>query len=158
MGDLTAPAAASAPTMARMTATQTTNAPVQTTAERAFRTVKRLVGCYLALSVLTLGAIALLRDDASAVNDAVWTRGTIVVVSAVLTFVFAVRAARGSRGAYRRLRIVSAVMVVAVAVIVALPGTFPLWMKIEQSVCGVLLLGVVVLVNGRRLRSLFAAG
>jgi hypothetical protein len=48
-------------------------------------------------------------------------------------------------------------MVAAIAVIIALPGTFPLWMKIEQGVCGLILLGVVVIVNGRHLRSLFAA-
>ena len=30
-------------------------------------------------------------------------------------------------------------------------------MKIEQSICGVLLIGVAALVNGRRLRSAFAA-
>jgi len=45
---------------------------------------------------------------------------------------------------------------VAVVVIVALPGTFPVWLKIEQSACGALLLGVVLLVNGRQLRSEFA--
>jgi hypothetical protein len=49
-------------------------------------------------------------------------------------------------------------MTVAIAVIVALPGLIPLWMKVEQSVCGLLLLGVVVTVNGRHVRSLFAAG
>ena len=48
-------------------------------------------------------------------------------------------------------------MVAAIAVIITLPGTFPLWMKIEQGVCGLILLGVVLIVNGRRLRSLFAA-
>ena len=99
-----------------------------------------------------------LRDDAAEVNAAVWTRGVIVVASALLTLTFTVRAARGSRRAYLRLRIASAVMVVAIAVILALPGTFPLWMRIEQGVCGLLLLGVVVVVNGRRLRASFAAG
>ena len=48
-------------------------------------------------------------------------------------------------------------MVVAIAVIIALPGTFPLWMKIEQGVCGLILIGVAVIVNGRHMRSLFAA-
>lgn len=123
----------------------------------AFRAAKLLAGGYLLLSVLTLAAIVLLRDDSSAVNAAVWIRGTIVAVSALLTYLFAVRAARGSRRAYLRLRIVSAVMVVAIVVIVALPGTFPLWLKIEQSVCGVLLLCLVAIVNGRRARSAFAA-
>jgi hypothetical protein len=126
--------------------------------QAAFRSVKALVGCYAGLSVLTLAAIVVLRNHTSDVNSAVWTRGVIVVASALLTFAFTVRAAGGSRRAYLRLRIVSAVMVVAIAVIIALPGPFPLWMKIEQGVCGLLLLGVVLVVNGTHLRSLFAAG
>jgi hypothetical protein len=46
---------------------------------------------------------------------------------------------------------------VAIVFIIALPGTFPMWMKIEQGVCGLVLIGVVVLVNGKHIRSLFAA-
>lgn len=121
----------------------------------ALRGVKALVLTYLGISALTLVAIVLLRNHTSVVNSAVWVRGTIVVASALLTLSFTVRAARGSRGAYRRLRIVTAVMVVAIATIIALPGTFPVWMKIEQGVCGLLLLWVVVVVNGSHLRSLF---
>lgn len=120
------------------------------------RTVRTLVGCYLGLSVLTLAAAFLLRHHPSIVTDAVWIRGTLVVLSAVLMTVFAAGAARGSRMAYLRLRITSALMVVAIAVIVSWPGLFPVWMRIEQGVCGALLLGVVLLLNGRRLRSAFA--
>jgi len=123
----------------------------------AFRSTKLLVGCYLALSALTLMAIYLLRSDTALVNDAVWIRGSIVVASASLMFVCALRSARGSRRSYRRLRIISGVMVAAVAAVIALPGTFPLWMKIEQGVCGLLLIGVLVIVNGRHLRGVFAA-
>lgn len=50
---------------------------------------------------------------------------------------------------------VSQIMLVVIVVIIALPGTFPLWMKIEQGVCGLLLLGVVVAVNSKHLRSTF---
>ncbi|GAB7032179.1 hypothetical protein AB0G35_02075 [Streptomyces sp. NPDC021749] len=91
------------------------------------------------------------------VNDAVWVRTVIVVASAVLLFVSALRAARGSRPAYRRVRILSGVMLGAIAVIVAVPGAFPMWLKIEQGVCGIALLGVALIVNGRRLRSSFTA-
>ena len=122
----------------------------------AFRSVKLLVGGYLTISVLTLVAIVVLRHHAAVVTSAVWVRGVIVVASALLMSAFAVRAARGSRRAYLRLRIVSAIMVAAIVVIVALPGTFPLWMRVEQGVCGFLLLGVIGIVNGRHLRSLFA--
>jgi hypothetical protein len=125
------------------------------TTARALRPVKLLAGCYLALSVATLVAVVLLRHHAGIVDDAVWTRTVIVVGSAALTCAFAAGAARGSRRAFLRLRIVTAVMTVAVAVIVALPGLFPVWLRVEQSVCGLLLLTAVLLVNGRDMRALF---
>ena len=55
------------------------------------------------------------------------------------------RAAEGHGRSYLRLRLVSAIMVVAIVVIIAIPGDFPVWLKIEQGVCGLLLLGVVLL-------------
>lgn len=101
-------------------------------------------------------AVALLRHDVAAVNEAVWIRAAIVVVSALVTFLCALRAARGDRRAYRRLRVISAVMIVAILVIIALPGAFPVWMKIDQGVCGVLLAGALVAVSGRAARAGFA--
>ncbi|MEV5960720.1 hypothetical protein AB0L70_03095 [Kribbella sp. NPDC051952] len=121
----------------------------------ALRNVQLLTAAYLTLSVLTLIAIIALRNHAAIVNDAVWVRGTIVVASSLLTFAFARRAARGSRRGFLRLRLVSGIMLVAIVVIIALPGTFPVWLKCEQAVCGLLLLGVALLVNGRHLRSVF---
>ncbi|MQS15619.1 hypothetical protein F7Q99_25950 [Streptomyces kaniharaensis] len=124
---------------------------------RAFRNVRRLLAAYLGLSVVTLAAIVALADHPSLVNTAVWIRGVAVAASAVITLVLAVRAARGSHGAFRRLRIISTIMLVAIVVIIVLPGTFPLWMKIEQGLCGLALLGVAAVLNGRQLRTLFAA-
>ncbi|MFJ9844027.1 hypothetical protein ACIRYZ_26915 [Kitasatospora sp. NPDC101155] len=123
---------------------------------RAFRTVRRFVTAYLGLSVLTLAAAFALRSHTDVVTPAVWIRGTLVVASAAVTLLLAVRAAGGSRGAFRRLRILSAVMIAAIVAIIAVPGTFPVWMKIEQGLCGVALLGVAVVINGRQLRTLFA--
>jgi hypothetical protein len=122
----------------------------------AFRGVRRLAGAYVAISVLTVVAIVLMRHNAALVNPAVWIRGSIVAGSSMLMAAFVAGAARGSARAYLRLRLVSAIMVVAIAVIVSLPGTFPVWLKIEQGVCGAILIGVVAIVNGRHLRSLFA--
>ena len=121
--------------------------------ETGFRPVLLLAGGYAALSVLTLVVIVLFRNDHAMVTDAVWVRATLVVASSLLTFAFARSAARGSRKGLLRLRIVAAVMLVAIVVIVALPGLFPVWLRIEQAVCGLLLLGVTVLVNGRRARA-----
>ncbi|MFG2205844.1 hypothetical protein [Streptomyces sp. NPDC048638] len=125
---------------------------------QAFRSTKLLVGCYVGLSVLTLIAVFLLRHHPGTVTDAVWGRVTIVVATSMLMALFTARAARGDSRSYLRLRLASGVMVVAIAVIVALPAAFPVWLRIEQAVCGVLLLGVVLIVNGKRIRSAFAAG
>ncbi|MEU5259048.1 hypothetical protein [Amycolatopsis sp. NPDC021455] len=123
------------------------------TTAAGFRPVLLLTGAYAALCVLTLVVIVLFRNHPAMVTDAVWVRATIVFASSLLTLAFARSAARGSRKGLLRLRIVSAVMLVAIVVIVVLPGLFPVWLRIEQAACGLLLLGVTVLVNGRRLRS-----
>ncbi|MEV0069574.1 MULTISPECIES: hypothetical protein [unclassified Amycolatopsis] len=122
----------------------------------AFRTTRALVIAYLTLSVLTVGAVVLLRNNATMVTDAVWVRTVIVVASALLTLSFTLRTSKGSRRAYLRLRLVTAIMLVALVVIAALPGAFPVWLRAEQGVCALLLLGVVLIANGRHVRSLFA--
>ncbi|GAA1847201.1 hypothetical protein GCM10009836_28500 [Pseudonocardia ailaonensis] len=119
-----------------------------------FRALTALVRAYLVVSVLGLLAVVLLRNDPTAVTPAVWIRMSLVAASALLTVAFTRRAAAGSRRALLRLRIVSAAMTVAIVVIVSLPGAFPVWMRFEQALCGLVLLGVVVLANGRRARAL----
>jgi hypothetical protein len=126
----------------------------QPSSAAAFRKIKLLVGGF---SVLAVAAIVLMRHHPAEVNSSVWTHGIVVAASAVVAFNVAVRAARGSRGAYRRLRIMSVVLVAAITVIIALPGSFPLWMKAEQGVADLFMIGVAVLANGSQLRSLFAA-
>jgi hypothetical protein len=118
---------------------------------------KILVGLYVALSWLTLAAVILLRDHHDIVNDAVLVRVPIVALSSLLTFWFATQAARGVRRGLLRLRIVALIMLVAIVVIVSLSGTFPLWLRIEQGVCGVLLLGVLASTGRARVRAAVAA-
>jgi hypothetical protein len=119
------------------------------------RRAQLFVGAYLMVSTVTLAAIVVLRHHPTVVTPQVWVRAIIVVGTAALMATFAARAARGSAAAFLRLRLASGLMLIAIAVIITLPGGFPLWMKFEQAVCGVLLLGVVLLVNGRPVRSLF---
>ena len=102
------------------------------------RTPRLLTALYLVLSLATLGAAYALRHHANLVNDAVWVRGTIVVLSATVCNILA------ARGDVRRLRIIAIVMTVAIAVIVSVPLPFPLWLKLEQVACGLLLIGVVL--------------
>jgi small-conductance mechanosensitive channel len=121
-----------------------------------FRVIKGLLLGYLGIGIAALVAVVLLRNHPAEVNGPAWVRSIIVVATALILLSAATLAGRGSRGAFLRLRIISIVTTVAIVVIVALPGTFPVWLKIEQSVCGVLMLGVALLANGRTARSRFA--
>jgi len=122
----------------------------------AFRAVKLLLGGYLGISLLTLVAAILLRGNATIAPIAVLVRGTIVVGHALINLLFAAWMSRGSRVGYRLLRLSSAGMVVAIAVIIAIPGDFPVWFKVEQGLCGLLLLGVVIVSFSKQVRSVFA--
>jgi len=134
----------------------TTTPTMASRAARALRTTTILIAAYAAVSVITLVAVILLRGNPDIVNVAVWIRGCFAAASGITLTLFAIQASRGSAPAFRRVRIISIVIVVAIAVIILLPGTFPLWMKIEQGVCELLLIGVVILVNRRHVRAQFA--
>lgn len=109
---------------------------------RTRHAVVPLVAGYLALCVLTLGAIVLRRDTVD-VTDTVWVRGAVLAVVSVVTLLVAVRAVHDAGRALLRLRIIAAVQVVVIAVFVVLPGALPVWMRVEQAVCGLLLAGVL---------------
>jgi hypothetical protein len=123
-----------------------------------FRVIKRLLLGYLGVGIAALVAVILLRNHPAEVNGPAWVRSIIVVATALILLSAATPAGRGSRGAFLRLRIISIVTTVAIVVIVVLPGTFPVWLKAEQAVCGVIMLGVAVLANSRGARALSAHG
>ncbi|MFC5907081.1 hypothetical protein [Streptacidiphilus monticola] len=141
--------------------TGTSSGPVAATASaevaRSFRRARLCAVAYLGLSAATLLAAGLLHRHADLVTPTVWVRGTIVTASAVLTLALVARAARGSRGAHRRLRLLSGVMLTAIVVLLAVPGSLPLWVKVEQGVCGLLLAALLALVSAARVRAALAA-
>jgi hypothetical protein len=116
-----------------------------------FRTVRLLVGGYLVLSVLTVATVVTLAQVAPAqVNPEAWVRSIIVAATSVLTFAFATSAARGRPKALLRLRIVVAIILVAIIAVLAFVP-LPEWMIFEQAACGVLLAIVATLIFRRRL-------
>lgn len=116
-----------------------------------------LLGGYAAVGVLTLLAIVVFSGNSGIVTDAVWIRGSILAVASLVTFAIGVSMAKGSRGNYRRVRIIALAQVVAIIVIESVPGAFPVWFKIANGVCGVLLVIVVLLTFARTVRATFAA-
>lgn len=117
-----------------------------------------LLGGYAAVSVLALLAIVVFSGNPDVVTDAVWIRGSILAVASVITLVIGRSMASGSRSSYRRVQIIALAQVVAIVVIESIPGAFPIWFKIENGVCGTLLIIVVLLTFARTVRSTFASG
>lgn len=129
--------------------------PVRAPVHGALRTALVLFIGFLVLSAATLVAIIVMRDDPDLVTDTVWIRCTLVLSSSVVTLIFMIGALRGSRAAFNRTRLISAVILIAVCVIVAIPGFLPTWVWTEQVICGVLLLPAVIAVNLPSTRALF---
>ncbi|UKS28063.1 hypothetical protein LOZ80_03740 [Paenibacillus sp. HWE-109] len=112
----------------------------------ALHSVRWLVTLYSLISWLTVAAIIILSYTApNLVNPEAWVRGIIVAATSVLTVVFANRAAIGKPRALMRLRIVVTVLLVAFTAVLFFL-TLPVWMKVEQVVCSVLLLVIAILI------------
>jgi len=133
------------------------NQPTNTVANTnpAARAIGMYVGGYLAISIGAIVALTMLHGK-QATQEA-WIHGCIVAATALLMSTFARGAIRGKDRAYLRLRITSTTMIIAIAVTTAIPGDFPMWMKAEQIVCGLLLIGLAVTLNRASTRAFFKA-
>lgn len=141
-----------------MTQTHPSAASTLESARRAaFRPALILVATFLAISAAMLVFLAGASAAGAGFDSAIWIRSSLVLASAIVLLLLAVGAVRGSRSAWVRLRIISPVVLVAVIVIVSIPGFLPDWVRIEQAVCGILMLPVAIFVNLRRTRALFPA-
>jgi len=116
-------------------------------------TVVKLLAAFLVISVSTVAAVVLMRHNPALVTTAVWVRTPLVAASAAVLLLFARRAAAGHRSSFRRLRIISMVVLAAIIGVVSWPGAFPVWLRVEQAVCGVFMLSVVAHTNLRVVRS-----
>jgi hypothetical protein len=135
-----------------MTQTQLIDPGAATARRAALRPVLALIGGFVAVSALMLVALAVLVAAGNDVDVAVWVRCSIVLGSSLVLLAIAASAARGSRAALTRLRIISPIVLAAIVVIVSIPGFLPVWVRLEQGLCGLILVPVVVLVNLPRTR------
>jgi len=120
------------------------------------RAIRLYVGSYLGISLGALLVLAALHGNHHQASQEAWVHGIIVATTSLLMATFARGTIRGNGNMYLRLRITSTVMVVAIAVTSAIPGDFPVWMKAEQIVCGLLLVGLIVALNRRPAKTFFS--
>jgi hypothetical protein len=138
-----------------MTRTLTPRRPAIAVRALAFRPILILLAAFTVVSCAMEAVLITQSTTGLDVDAAIWIRCSLVFASSVTLLLIALSAARGSRNAWIRLRIISAVVVVAVIVIVAIPGFLPDWVRIEQAVCGALVLPVAILLNLPRFSALF---
>jgi hypothetical protein len=119
----------------------------------ALRRVRQILSVYVAVGVAAVAVIIVTRDS----NPEVYAAGIGRVVGGTAIFVFAGKAARGLRSAFTRVRIVSGIVTVTVLPVLIVPGRFPMWLRFEQGCSGLIMLGVVLIVNGRSRRAAFVA-
>jgi hypothetical protein len=107
-----------------------------------------LIAGYVVIALGTVVALAVLAAAAPAqATSEAWGHAVIVAVFAVL-LPLRYRAARsGKPGAVRAVGIVAAVLLVVNVVEAALPGAFPVWMRIEMVVIAVLMAALVLAVR-----------
>ena len=122
-----------------------------------FRPVLVLLTAFLVISCAMEAVLAVQSATGVTVESAIWVRCSLVLGSSVVLLLIGVRAARGSRAAWIRLRIITVVVVVAVIVIVSIPGFLPDWVRVEQAVCGALVLPVAIILNLPRTAELYPA-
>jgi len=124
----------------------------------ALGTVSRLWLSCAVLSVVTLAVAGLLAAiDPKEVNWVVWLRGGAVAVACFVLVAVTAAAARGSRTAYVRMRWISLLAPVGIVAIVLAPDTgYPVWMKVEQVLLGVLIVLIAVQLHRGAVRLAFA--
>jgi hypothetical protein len=122
-----------------------------------FRPMLVLLAAFLLVSAAMEAVLVVQSVTGVSVDGAVWTRCSLVLASSIVLLLLTIGASRGSRRAWIRLRIVTIVVVIAVIVIVSIPGFLPDWVRVEQGVCGALVIPVAILLNLPRTAALFPA-
>lgn len=114
----------------------------------------RLVQLFLILSAGLVAATAVLSvTDPAAVNTVVWIRAAGVLVLALFSLRWAAQLGRGSRSAYRRMLWISIAGSLGIAALALLPDSpYPLWVRIEQAVQGLVLVALAVTLLRPRVR------
>ncbi len=107
--------------------------------------VRKLVGLYLATSVVTVVLLGLLSAAGSEeATSSAWVHAVIVAFFAVLLEMRMRAVRRGNRRASVAVLIIAAVLVVANIIEAAAPGAFPTWMRFEMVGIAALMGGVII--------------
>ncbi|HEX4220896.1 MAG TPA: hypothetical protein VHZ97_00890 [Pseudonocardiaceae bacterium] len=103
-----------------------------------------------------LGPDASLEQTRQVLMTALWSRlvGSVVVSVVYVWRTFSLR--RGSRGAYVRLYYVAIIGLIGIAYLIFVSVQYPVWMRIEQILQAVVLIGLLIAVSRPAVRNRYA--
>lgn len=122
----------------------------------AFDTMKKCLALYGVVGVIVLATLAVVAVTQGEVSTFMWVRAAILLAVAPLFHRLAVRASRGLRKDFDRLRTVSLVAPIAIVAVDLIPGLCPAWYLVMQAVSAMTLVAVAVITRRRILNSVFA--
>ncbi|MGV9777759.1 hypothetical protein [Streptosporangium sp. NPDC003464] len=122
---------------------------------RAFGKVRKLVAAYGAFSVAVLVVVVILSVTGREVTSFMWGRAGGMFASAAVTYWLTVRASRGARWAYVRVRVISVIVPIAIIAVDSIPGALPPWFVAMQIAGALTLVPAAFVVNRSQLRAAF---
>lgn len=102
---------------------------------------------------MTAAQLAVLHK---ALSYALWSKvvTTVLVAGLYIWRAFALR--RGSRGAYRRLYWICIVGIIGIGYLIITGTQYPIWMRVEQGLQALVLVGLLIAVSRKEVRDRFA--
>lgn len=107
----------------------------------------------LAMCLALIAAAIVLRHG---FLPAVWVRATIMMIVALVLIFFGAQMRRAKRWAYVRAKWMAIGGAIGFVLVAALPGPFPEWMRIEQSIQALIFVAMAWLVTRPHVAAFFA--
>ncbi|MEV0160625.1 hypothetical protein [Nonomuraea fuscirosea] len=121
----------------------------------AFEPARKCVVIYGVMSAVTLATVAALSAGGAEVTAFMWVRAVILLALAPVLHRLIVRAARGDRRGFERVRAVSVIMPIAIVGVDLIPGLCPVWYAVMQGLSALALVAVAFVVRGAGVRAAF---
>jgi hypothetical protein len=108
------------------------------------------------LAHMNLGPNVSVEATRQILMTSLWSRlvGSVIVSAVYIWRAFALR--RGSRGAYLRLYYIAIIGLVGIAYLIFVSTQYPVWMRVEQVLQALVLVGLLIAVSRPAVRDRFA--
>ncbi|MEU8276193.1 hypothetical protein ACFYOK_11510 [Microbispora bryophytorum] len=121
----------------------------------AFDLAKKCVALSGMICGITLATVAVLSIADQPGTTFMWARAVILLAIAPMLHRMIVRASRGSRRSFERMRVITVTMPIAIIGVDLIPGICPAWYAVMQAMSVLPLVAVAFILNGSGPRAAF---